>query len=65
MVQFTVSANLRINHTSSSFRYGAEIPLIIYQSGDKMNSFIPTIPLPACFCGINSKTLRGSLMPMR
>lgn len=51
MVQFTVSANLRIDHTSSSFRYGAEIPLIIYQSGDEMNSFIPTTPLPAVRVG--------------
>ena len=65
MVQFIVSANLRIDHTSSSFRYGAEIPRIIYQSGDEMNSFIPTIPLPAYFCSIDTKTLRGSLMPMR
>ena len=65
MVQFTVSANLRIDHTSSSFGYGAEIPLIIYQSGDEMNSFIPTIPLPAYFCSIDTKMLRGSLMPMR
>ena len=36
-----------------------------HQSGDEMNSFIPTTPLPAYFCSIDTKTLRGSLMPMR
>ena len=35
--------------------------VIIYQSGDEMNSFIPTTPLPAYFCSIDTKTFRGVL----
>ncbi len=64
MMQLTMSTCLRINHVRSPFGDGAEIPVIIYQSGDEMNGFIPALSLAAYFCCIDIKTLRSVLMPL-